>query len=138
MFLLRKATRDAILYADATDFPSAPNNIEHQISVPYPTRVPDADIYAYMLYSVARDSGYEQDESTFISTFGSYFNNSDNGAIIVQKLSKDEFPQTGIVSGLYIDITEQVAYYWDASQLVYKRVSSVDFEDGTILFGGSA
>ena len=59
------------------------------------------------------------------------------GSIIIQKNSYLEFPNIGNSNNLYLDITNQVIYRWDNTELKYYKASQ-DFNDITIISGGNA
>lgn len=59
------------------------------------------------------------------------------GTTIIQKSSYLEFPNIGNSRNLYLDITSQVIYRWDDTELRYEKASQ-DFNDITAINGGNA
>ena len=125
--------------------------------LPPPMPMPGMPIGAFvdMLYRFALHAGYHNDRVNFEKDFADALNGVNNNkyAIIVKKPSYNDFPAKGVENAIYIDTSENQAYYWqgDGYYVIMGSNSYLDeyidnrvdmhFEElmfGNIIDGGNA
>lgn len=99
---------------------------------------PTSDEMAQWMLSVAEDGGYTGTAEEQKNSFAAVLNGMDDGSfpVIMQRGNRDEFPVPGVTNGLYIDTTDNVAYYWNETQNDY--IGVIDMPATVTIVGGNA
>ena len=87
-------------------------------------------VFAKQLFQFAAASGFDGDENTFFSSFGSFLGNK---SILYANFA--DFPEEGEAAKLYFALDEKILYYWDNTE--YKPVKAT-LIDNTIIYSGDA
>ena len=128
MYLDRIKTRDLLLEYDPAIMSLRPR--QAGLNIIYPWENQSMMIFVKQLFDLAAASGYEGDQSDFISNFGTYLSRK---SVIYANFI--DFPEYGENDKLYFALDEKILYYWD--NLEYKPVKAT-LIDNTIIYSGDA
>lgn len=123
----RYRTRDRLIEYDFNLVAPVP----HSAGLPiiYPWENISLTNLSHQLYTIAKNSGYPHDETTFINTFGAFVNNYQ-----IIYTTFDNFPEQGEQNKLYFDLDEKILYYWDNEYIPVNAMLIAN----TIINGGEA
>ena len=120
----RQRTRDLLLEYNLLPTPHA-----QHFNIIYPWENKTILAFFKQLFTLAKYTGFEGEESDFKQNFGSYLQN--NCIIYANYIN---FPETGELNKLYFDLEDKILYYWDNE---YIPINTMLIEN-TILNGGNA
>lgn len=127
----RFRTRDLLLEFSDLALPFKPRAAT--INSVYPWEQTNYRMLLQQLYQLAADTGFTGTEEQFKTQFGNYLSR-DQKEVIFDMYTN--FPLQGDTTKLYFDLTDNILYYWDATD-GYIPVNAMLIAN-TILEGGEA